>query len=605
MLDRAPIPALAVVGLGLILLGALVITRPLTSIVLLGVYVALTAIVSGVAELLSHTKATSIWLRVIATAWILAGLVILVFLNRSLELLPRVLAVLLLIGGLTSLGDALVGGRVSERVLAVAWGASQIVFGILALSWPDVTVLVVAVFFGIRTLAYGASLVVRFIHSTPLPMRSAPRMPDLVELPVRPAQRRGRVWAALGRYALAALLVTVSAVGWTVNSWLEDGTPVLDAFYDPPPEVPQQHGHLIRVGDFAGSIPPDARVLRILYTTRDALGAPAVASALVIIPTEDRPGARPVVSWNHGTTGVARGCAPSLRDASATHWAIPALDEAIERGWVVVASDYSGQGAPGVFPYLIGLGEARSSLDAVLAAREIDGLALRPETVAWGHSQGGHAALWMSQIAADYAPEIEMRGTAVLAPVTDPYALAKELTAQDANPLLSVLISWVLVPYADTYPLVNLDRYIAPGSRTIVREMSQRCPTEPGVMVSVLTALGVSEDRPLYVGNLTVGPLGARLRDNAVRGPYPTPLLVTWGDADEVIPPHLQQEFVDSLCAEGDHVRWAIYGGYDHLRLLQPGSPFLSLLTSWTAAQLLTLNYPDDDCDRYASTASP
>ena len=63
-------------------------------------------------------------------------------------------------------------------------------------------------------------------------------------------------------------------------------------------------------------------------------------------------------------------------DGSATKWAIPAVEEALDRGWVIVGSDYSGQGADGLFPYLVGPGEARSSLDAVRAADQISGLSL-------------------------------------------------------------------------------------------------------------------------------------------------------------------------------------------------------------------------------------
>jgi pimeloyl-ACP methyl ester carboxylesterase len=305
-----------------------------------------------------------------------------------------------------------------------------------------------------------------------------------------------------------------------------------------------------------------------------------------------------VVAWNHGTTGVARGCAPSLRDASATKWAIPGLDDAVARGWVVVASDYSGQGAPGVFPYLIGRGEARSTLDAVLAARELDDLNLSRQTVVWGHSQGGHAALWTSQIAPDYAPELDVRGTALLAPAAEPLELAEELTRGDANAMLSILISWVLVPYADTYDDVDLRRYIAPGSEAIVREMTQRCPSEPGVIVSVATALGVSEDRPLFVGDLTAGALGRRLDDNTPTGPWDQPILIAWGDQDEVIPPHLQREFVDRLCAAGNQVRSLEYRGYDHLRPLLPRSHFVPVLIDWTEARFRHAATHVDDCPR-------
>jgi acetyl esterase/lipase len=216
----------------------------------------------------------------------------------------------------------------------------------------------------------------------------------------------------------------------------------------------------------------------------------------------------------------------------------------------------------------------------------------------WGHSQGGHAALWAGQIVADYAPLLRVRGTAVLAPVTDPAELAAELTSSRADALLSVLIAWVLVPYADTYPEVELSDYVAPGARAIVREMTQRCPSEPGVIVSVVTALGVSEDRPLYVGDLTSGPLGRRLEQNAVDPARSEPLLVAWGTDDEVIPSRFHESFVSRACAQGTRVRWMEMQEYDHLGVLLPPSGFLPLLVRWTDARFTGAPLPLDDCSR-------
>ncbi|MFE5410052.1 lipase family protein [Microbacterium sp. NPDC056569] len=607
----APPVVLVVVGALSLLVGLLIVTRPLTSLVLLTVYVGLSAVFSGLARLFAAPE-TPLWSRVaFGGVWIALGLAILLGLGRTLELLPEIIAVLLVLGGLASLYDAVSRGSASQRVLAGVWGGAQIVFGILSYAWPDVTILLVAVIFGLRTIVFGASLLMRAVRAFVEGRRSVPAtgMPagedagtdaaprGAASVPVSSARRRARAaWLAAGRYALSALLVALAAGGWWANSWFEDGAQVVDAFYDPPAVVPYEHGRLIRMDDFSGQKPAGADVRRILYTTRDANGQPAVASALVVVPQDPPPGPRPVVVWNHGTTGVARGCAPSLRDASATKWAIPGLDQAIANGWVVVASDYSGQGAPGVFPYLIGRGEARSSLDAVLAARELDGVTLSSRTAVWGHSQGGHAALWTSQIAEDYAPELDVRGTALLAPAAEPVALAEELTSGDANALLSILISWVLVPYADTYDDVDLTRYIAPGSEAIVREMTQRCPSEPGVIVSVATALGVSEDRPLFVGDLTAGALGRRLEDNTPTGPWTQPFLIAWGDEDEVIPPHLQRELVDRLCAEGNQVRSLEYRGYDHLRTLLPGSHFVPVLIAWTDDRFRRADTHVDDC---------
>lgn len=586
-----------IVGLVVILLGLLIVVRPLTSLWLLAAYVGVSAIASGVLDLFSpriRARGTTPhwWTRTLAIVWIAAGVAILVWFGRSLDLLPDAISILLVLGGVSALFG--VGrGRVSERVLSGAWGLAQIAFGILALGWPDVTVLVVAVVFGVRTIVYGAGLLVRGLREI-----SAGERPTL---PVR-VQRRRRAWAAAGRYATAALVLAVAVGSWGLDDWLEDGAPVVDAFYDTPEDVPAGPGHLIRADQYSGRTPEGGAVTRILYTTTDIWGRAAVASGLVVAPAEMPLGSRPVIAWNHGTTGVARACAPSLTDAAATKWAIPAVEEALAEGWVVVATDYSGQGAEGEFPYLIGQGEARSTLDAVRAASELEGMRLRRDVVLWGHSQGGHAALWAAQIAGDYAPELNIRGTAAISPVGNPLALAEELksgggSAEDAA-LLSVLVSWVLVPYADTYPDVRLENYVAPGARWIVREMTQRCPTEPGVIVSVIAALGVAADRPLYDTDLTTGGLGHRLEQNAVTGPFDAPVFISWGTEDEVIPASLHEELVRDLCAADTDLRFLEYAGMDHTGVMLPGSRFLPALLRWTDARFFVQGDQVDECAR-------
>jgi predicted esterase len=114
--------------------------------------------------------------------------------------------------------------------------------------------------------------------------------------------------------------------------------------------------------------------------------------------------------------------------------------------------------------------------------------------------------------------------------------------------------------------------------------------------VSVLTALGVSEDRPLYNADLTDGALGRRLAENAMTDPLGTPMLVAWGSDDEVIPPKLQREYIDRLCAQGQPVRWATYAGYDHLRPILPKSRFLPVLYDWTKGLIERRTQVVDGC---------
>lgn len=334
---------------------------------------------------------------------------------------------------------------------------------------------------------------------------------------------------------------------------------------------------------------------RILFTTTDVHDDAALGSALVIVPTGAPDGPRPVILWDHGTTGIARTCAPSLADDALTGDGIPALQQALDAGWVVVAPDYSGQGTEGAFPYLVGEGEARSGLDAVRAAASADGLELSSETVVWGHSQGGHAALWTGAVGPRYAPELDLLGVAALAPAADPLAMAERILQQPDSPSLALVVAWVLVPYAETYPEIDLDDHVDPAGRLLVREIAQRCIADPGMIVSLLDSVGVARDRPLFVGDLTRGDTGRRLDENIARGPWSMPLLVAWGDRDEVIAPELQHDLVARLCEAGADFSWTEAAGDDHMGLVRDSSTTDALM-GWTEDRFAGADAPTPAC---------
>ena len=96
-------------------------------------------------------------------------------------------------------------------------------------------------------------------------------------------------------------------------------------------------------------------------------------------------------------------------------WGLPDM---LAQGYVVVATDYPGLGTPGIHPYLIGISEARAVLDSVRAARALPNTGASNRFAVWGHSQGGHAALYTGELAASYAPELKLVGIAAAAPAT-------------------------------------------------------------------------------------------------------------------------------------------------------------------------------------------
>ena len=61
---------------------------------------------------------------------------------------------------------------------------------------------------------------------------------------------------------------------------------------------------------------------------------------------------------------------------------------------MVTASDYQGEGTPGLLPYIAGDSAARNTIDIVRAARNLPAAHASDNYVVWGHSEGGHTAMF-------------------------------------------------------------------------------------------------------------------------------------------------------------------------------------------------------------------
>ena len=207
-----------------------------------------------------------------------------------------------------------------------------------------------------------------------------------------------------------------------------------------------EHGDVIRVRAMSGPAALDSAAaceLVIYQSTRVSDGAPIGVSGIIALPQGSPPaGGWPVVSWSHGTVGVADRGAPSLDSEEladigdptdpplTVHRKINAaphglLNEFLNRGWAVVMTDYEGLGTRGPHPYLFGTSEARGVLDIVRAARGLHNRdsvtgheTISRRFVIVGHSQGGEAALFAAHHAPTWTPELTLLAVAAIAPAS-------------------------------------------------------------------------------------------------------------------------------------------------------------------------------------------
>lgn len=350
----------------------------------------------------------------------------------------------------------------------------------------------------------------------------------------------------------------------------------LDAFYTPPAAVPPEPGALVRSERLTNRVlPPGAQAWRIMYTTTLPGGSPVTAVATVLAPQQLPQGPRPVVMWNHGTEGIQQRCMPSTTTAPFT--GVPALDQVVSNGWVVVAADYA-PNKNGVHAYLDGEGEARSSLDAVRAAGKMPELTFAPGAAVWGHSQGGHAALWVGIHGPRYAPDVQLAGVAAFAPVTD---IAQMIAMNGGNTAAAHLGAYLVEAYSQYYPDVWFDDVVAEADRSTARQLAGLCQFDPADFTAEERLTDSLFGRPV-IADPGAGAMNARMRANVPDRPINVPVVIVQGLDDAVIIPMITDTFVDQRCAAGQDIEYWRLPGHEHGDIVLAGSPAAAPLISWT-----------------------
>jgi triacylglycerol lipase len=268
----------------------------------------------------------------------------------------------------------------------------------------------------------------------------------------------------------AGLATTTGAewIGRAPHEGLQRGRPVLpddDPFCDPP--VGFEHaapGTVLRSRDvelaFMGLIPQKFTATQLLYRSTDRNGIAEPAVTTVLVPTERGPEEIcPVVSYQCAIDAVASRCFPSYalrRGAFAVgalaQFELLLITAALAEGWAVSVPDHEGRQGVWGAPYEPG----HRILDGLRAALSHEHLNLSPSAPIglWGYSGGGLATAWAAEVAADYAPELDIAGAVLGSPVGDLGHTFRRLNGS----FFSGLPSMVVAALSRVYP--ELDRVI-------------------------------------------------------------------------------------------------------------------------------------------------
>lgn len=367
-------------------------------------------------------------------------------------------------------------------------------------------------------------------------------------------RKHPRISSRVAAFAVAAVLMLGLLGGYSYSRRIVEGVAEEASegpFYALPTPLPAgAPGELVRKEPLA-SAPNGVNAWRVLYHSKDLYGNGILVSGVVAAPEGPAPeGGRTVVSWGHPTTGTRTRCAPSV--GIDPFDLIEGMKSLLDRGYVVVATDYAGMGAPGPDSFLVGGTEGRNMLDAVRAAGRL-GVGASSRVALWGHSQGGHAALFAAELAESYAPELKVQAIAVAAPAVD---LAALLDADIAD------ISGVTIAaYAfDSYTSVYQRTRGADPRNILTAPAVAALPHMAGLCLLGQNSQLHDISRPLLGNFLAADPASTEpwatlLAENTPGGSkLQMPLFVAQGADDTLVRPETTAGFVASQQALGTKV---------------------------------------------------
>jgi len=312
----------------------------------------------------------------------------------------------------------------------------------------------------------------------------------------------------------------------------------------------------LRKEPFVGySLPQGARAVRILYHSLNATGGDVATSGVVLIPSGlPPPNGWPVIAWAHGTSGVARPCAPSaMKDV---YYGEEGLMPMVAAGFAVVATDYHGLGTEGAHQYVNKVAQARDVVYSIPAARAaVPGLGSR--WVVDGHSQGGLAAWGVAEAEHDLKDPRYLGAVSVAGAAREVDFFTHLSNTPGVGFYLAFMAAGIHARYPEFNPRVLL-------SDSMLKHYAD--VTTKGCFYYGYATYAAVPGGSLLRPNWQKSPWVHRFFEGNALGNKPIggPLFVIAGEADQTVPLEGVRAAVKQLCAAKQPVTFRSYPGLDH-----------------------------------------
>ncbi|MDO5730110.1 lipase family protein [Corynebacterium sphenisci] len=287
-----------------------------------------------------------------------------------------------------------------------------------------------------------------------------------------------------------------------------------------------------------GEEPDASATLEVLeYPAHGAGGRAITATGSLFTPEAawSGPGSRPLLLTPPGTLGQGDQCALSRRFAAGER-----PDETVRhflnRGWAVMVPDYEGLGTPGTHTYMVRDAQGMVTLDAARAAIAAEpSLSGDSPIGVHGFSQGGGAAAAAAELAAAYAPELDIRAIYAGAVPADLAATAATLDSS----LGAGFIGYAINGMAEAYPELadRVGELVTDRGREFLDRVSRECVAATIVNWAGLRSADLTRTGRSIVEVLREPGIRPLVEEQRLgRGTPTMPVLMAHNRADDVVP---------------------------------------------------------------------
>lgn len=335
--------------------------------------------------------------------------------------------------------------------------------------------------------------------------------------------------------------------------------PPRPAFYEPPAKIPSTPGTIIRsepaplLLDPLGLSSSVVTATRVMYSSTDRYGTPIAVTGTVFVPKTPYVGTskRPQITYAAGTQGMGDRCAPSRQMSDLVEYEGIGLARSIGRGYAVGMTDYQGLGTPGTHTYMDRKAQGAAVLDMARAVQNLEGSGITDANPVgiMGYSQGGGAAAAAAEMAGTYAPDLQLKGSAVGAPPAD-------LTATVENAeggLLGAAVLYGLLGQAQS-ARIDLDPYLSAEGRDMAADIEDHCFLE-------LADYAFQDSSRYLSGGTTVTellatePFKSAVAQQRIGRTRPSaPVVINHSVGDEVVPYAVGKQLGSDWCDKGANV---------------------------------------------------